>query len=169
MEVVLDLEIHVEVEVELAALLELPAELLLHRRIAQISYVTDHSGKLETVHGRFSSVVIPFVPLRVRHHRSPPDFVQRYLLRRGAPGSRNWNHELDVLRVSDRPLQRLHAAERTSGHREELVHSQVVQQFSLDGNHVFNGNYREIQPVRFPGFRIDRARARGPLAASQSI
>ena len=69
----------------------------------------------------------------------------------------------------DRPLQRLHAAERAAGHRREPFDPEHVKERALGPHHVGDGDHGEVRPVRLARRRVDRRRPRRAAAAAEQV
>ena len=76
---------------------------------------------------------------------------------------------VDLIGVQDRPLERLHAPERASGHRREPLDSKLVQERTLGSHHVRDGDHREVRAVRLSRRRVERRRSRRPAAAAEQV
>jgi hypothetical protein len=51
-------------------------------------------------------------------------------------------------RVSDGPLQRLHAAERSAGDRGQTRDAERIEERALRAHHVGDGDHGKVGPVR---------------------
>ncbi len=71
--------------------------------------------------------------------------------------------------IRHRPFERLHAAHRAAGDRQQPRNAQVVDQLGLQQHHVADGDHRKRQPVRAAGLRIHRRGPGGALATAQHI
>ena len=63
---------------------------------------------------------------------------------------------IDLIGIQDRPLERLHAAERSAGHRGKPLDAELVEKCALRAHHVGDGDDRKIRPVWLAGRPIDR-------------
>jgi hypothetical protein len=126
-----------------------PAELALQARRGQVGDVADHPGHAHARVGRAAgAVVAAALPGRVAHDRLARDRVPGHALRVQGVGAGDHDDGIDLIREQDRPLVRLHPAERAAGHRGQPLDAQRVKERPLGPDHVRDGDHREIRPVR---------------------
>ena len=145
----------------LAVVLQAPPELGAHRLLGEVGDVRDPARQREPVVGPHAVlVVVAAVEVLVLHDGRARDRAEGDVLRR-EPGARA-DHEpgAQLVGVVDRPLQDLHAADRSADRRERPLDAQVAEQTAVHGDEVAHGAEREAQSVRLAPARVDRARAR---------
>jgi hypothetical protein len=75
---------------------------------------------------------------------------------------------VDLIGEQDRPLERLHPAERAAGHGREPLDAELVQERALGPHHVRDRDHREAGPVGRARRRVvRRGPGRAPAAAEQ--
>jgi hypothetical protein len=77
--------------------------------------------------------------------------------------------EWRTLRIGERPLQRLHRAERAADHRGEALDAEVVGEAALRLDPVLDRDHREVGAPGLAGGRIDRGRPGRAEAAADVI
>ena len=125
----------------------------------------EHPGQRQPVprHGAVRGVVAA-VEGRVAQDRLAGDLRDRDVLV-GQPRARAQDHrDAQLTRMRERPLERLHPAERAADRGQRAGDPQVGQQLALELDEVADGRQREAQPVRPPGGRIDEL---GPVVPLQ--
>ena len=169
-EIGIDLEVGVETEGRLVAVLEIPPELAMQRIVGEVSDVGGHARHGEALPraGAFAEVAAA-PPLRIGHHRLAADLVEGDVLRRVPAAGRDRQCREDPLGIGSRPLQDLHAADRSAGDREERLDAEPVEQLRLRPHHVADGDHRQVEGVGLAGFGIDRGRAGRAHAAAEHV
>ena len=76
---------------------------------------------------------------------------------------------VDLVRVQDRPLERLHPAERAAGHGGEPLDPELVEERALGPHHVGDRDHREVGAVRPARRGVDRRRPGRPAAAAEQV
>ncbi len=76
---------------------------------------------------------------------------------------------VDLIRKQDRPLERLHPAQRASGNRREPLDAERVKEGALGSSHVRDSDHGEVRPIRLAGRRVDRRRPGRPAAAAEQV
>jgi len=76
---------------------------------------------------------------------------------------------LDLIRKQDRPLERLHPAERATGHGRQTLDPEHVQERALGPHHVRDSDHREVRAVWLARQRIGRRWPCCPAAAPQQV
>ena len=74
-----------------------------------------------------------------------------------------------ALRIGNRPLQSLHAAQAAADNRRPLFDAEIVGKRGLGFYPVLHRNYRKIRAVFPARFRIDRQRPAAAVAAAQIV
>ena len=120
-QVALDLELGLAQRVaDVVGELQPAAELVAERRRRQVGDVADHPRHAHAgVRLAAGAVVVAVLPGRIGHDRAARDRVPRHALRLERRGAGDDHDGVDVAGVAHRPLERLHAAERSAGHRGE--------------------------------------------------
>ena len=149
-----DLEIGVEGERRIFAVLEFAAEFAVQSRVRQIGDVRAHARDGEPA-ARIAALhqIAPAAPFRIGHDRLAADLVEGDVLRRMARGAGNRQRSKDALRIGRGPLQHLHAAHRAAGHREQRVDAEMVEQHGLRPHHVAHGDHGKFEAPRLAGRR----------------
>ncbi len=169
-QVALDLEIRVEGEGRRLAVLQPAAELPVQRGFRQIGDVRAHARHGQPLLGPDAmQEIAPAAPVRIGHHRLPPDFVEGDVLRRVPRSGRQRGGREDAVWIARSPLQHLHPAHRAADHGEERVDAEMVDQGRLRADHVADGDEGEIEPVGRARRRIGRGRPGGAQAAAQHV
>ena len=76
---------------------------------------------------------------------------------------------LELVRMIERPLQHLHAAEGATHGGQDARDAQVREQLAVHLHKIGDGKQREAQAVRGTGCGIDRRRAGRSLAATEQV
>src|SRR5262249_29393411 len=76
---------------------------------------------------------------------------------------------VDHLRVPDRPLERLHPAERAAAGRQDPPDAEVVEDELLGPDHVADRHDREVDVVATAAARLDRARPGRAAAGAEHL
>ena len=92
--------------------------------------------------------------------RVPRDLRERDVLRAQPGGRADQDGALDLVRMVERPLQDLHAAERAADRRVQLRDAERAQQRAVHGDHVADREQREVQPVALAGRGVRSTPAR---------
>ena len=100
-------------------------------------------------------VEVAAVKLGIGEDRLARDLVERDVLRRKIRRRRDDQRAADALRIADRPVERLHAAETSAHHRSPLRHADPVGQLRLRVDPVFDGDQGKVAAPRLPRGRID--------------
>ena len=150
----LHLEVRVERERRILAVLKLAAELAMQRGVREIGDVRAHARDREPA-PRIGALdeIAAVPPIRIGHHRLTADLVEGDVLRRMARRAGDRQRAEHALGIARGPLQHLHAAHRAAGHREQRVDAKLVEQHRLRAHHVANGDDREIEAPRLAGLR----------------
>ena len=165
-----DLEIRVEPEGRLFAILKVAAELAMQRRLRQIGDVGRHAGDRQPLaRARSLGEVAPAAPFGIGHHRLSPDLVEGDVLRRMARAGGDRQGAEHPVGIGRQPLQDLHPAHRAAGHREQGLDAEMIEQHGLRPHHVANRDHRKIEAVGLSGGRVERGRAGGPHAAAERV
>ena len=113
--------------------------------------------------GRASSaVVVPSLPVRVRHDRVARDRIPGDALRVEGMRAGDGHNRIHLIGVQHGPLERLHAPERTAGHGGEPRNAKLVEQRALRADHVGDRDDRKIGSVGPVRGRVRGRRARVP-------
>ena len=164
-EIGLHLEIRVEAEGELGAVLQLPPELSVQRLVGHVGDVRGHARDREALSRALAELgIFSAAPVGVGHHRLPADFVEGDVLRRMPRGAGDRHGGEDALRKARRPLQHLHAAHRAAEHAEQRVDAEPVDQHRLRAHHVADGDDGKVEAVGLPVFGSIEA---GPVVPMQ--
>ena len=118
---------------------------------------------------RAGLVVVAAGEVLVAQDRRAGDGRERDVLRREARARADDDARVQVVRVVERPLQHLHAAERAADRPEQPSDAEVAQQRAVHAHEVGDGEEREAQPVRLAAGRVDRHRARRAAAAAEQV
>jgi hypothetical protein len=109
---------------------------------------------------------VAVLPVGVAHDGVASDRIPRQALRVQGVGARDDDDAVDLIGVEDRPLQRLHPAQRAAGDGGEPVDAELGQEGALGADHVGDGDDGKIRSVMPAGRRVDRRRTgRAPAAA----
>ena len=136
----------------------------------QVGDVADHPRDAHAGVGPAArAVVVAALPVRVAHDRVARDRVPRDALRVERVRAGDRDDRVDLIGVQDRPLERLHAAERAAGHRREPLDPELVEERALGPHHVGDGDHGEVRPVRPARRRVDRRRPGRPAAAAEQV
>ena len=156
-QIALHLEIGVERERRIVAVLEPAAELAVQRRVRQVRDVRAHAGDREPA-PRVGALgeIAPAAPFGIGHHGLAADLVERDVLRRVPRRAGDRQRREHALGIARGPLQHLHAAHRSAGDREQLVDAEMVEQHRLRAHHVANGDDREVEAPGRAGLRVGR-------------
>jgi hypothetical protein len=149
--------------------LRTPREALLERRLASVREHRHHSRRGEARLGRIGGIVRPPAPARVGVDRLPLRLRQADAPRRVAGGRGDEHHRLHERRVAERPLQRLHAAERAADDHPDSADPQHLGERMLDADHVADGDRRERAKVGLSRRRIERRRPGGAVTAPEDV
>ena len=170
-QVVLDLELRFGDRVaDVVGELQPPAELVAQRQLGQVGDVADHARHPQAGIGRTAcAVVVAALPGRVAHDRGTRDRVPGQSLRVEGVRAGDRHEGIDLIRKQDRPLERLHPAERASGYRRKPLDAECGQERALGPYHVRNGDHGEVRPVRLSGGRVGRCGPRRPAAAAEQV
>ena len=109
------------------------------------------------------------LPVRVGHDRVARDRVPGDSLRLDRVGARDRDDRVDLVGVEDRPLERLHAAERSARDGGEPLDPELVEKCALRPHHVGDRDDGEVRPVRLAARRIDRRRAGRPATPTEQV
>ena len=115
------------------------------------------------------AVVVAALPGRVAHDRVTRDRVPGHALRVKGVRAGDGHDGIDLVGKQDRPLERLHPAERASGHRRQPLDTERVQERAFGPDHVRDRDHREVRPVRPARRRVGRRRPRRPAAAAEQV
>ncbi len=165
----LDLELHVEAELELA-LTQFAAELLGHRVIGQVGDVTQHPRDAQSAARHDAMrVVVAAVEVGVGRDRLPRHFIEGDVLGRQFRCGGDHQRIAHAIGEAKGPLQRLHRAEAAAHHRRELADAQPVGEARV---HLHPVVHRHDREVRAPGLArggIDAGRPGGAMAAAEVV
>ena len=165
-----DLEVGVERERRIVAVLELAAELAMQRGVREIGDVRAHARDGEpAARGCILGKIAAVAPFRIGHHRLTADLVEGDVLRRVPRRAGDRQRREHALRIARRPLQHLHAAHRAAGHREQRVDAKIVEQHRLRAHHVADGDDGKVEAPRLAGLGIGRGRAGRAHAAADHV
>ena len=109
------------------------------------------------------------VEIRVSQNRLPRHFIKRDVLRRELGRRSDHRRMAHVLRILQRPRQRLHPAQTATDHRGKTLNPELVGKPGLSRDPVFNGDKGKLRPPRLAGKRIHRARPGRTVAAAKVI
>ncbi len=158
-----------EVVVELFAF-QAAAEFLAHGIIGQIGNVPDHSRQHQAALGNHAVFLEgAAMELRVCENRLARHFVEGDVLRRQFGGRGDGQAVAHAIRISDGPLQRLHATQAATDDSGPLADAQQIRQARLAVHPVFHGEHREVGAERLAGFRVDAARAGRTVATAEVV
>ena len=165
-----DLEIGVERERRIVAVLEFAAEFPVQRRVGQISDVRAHARHRQPAPriGAFGKIASA-APVRIGHHRLAADLVESDVLRRMPGGARDRQRGEDAPRIARRPLQHLHAAHRAADDGKQRVDAEMIEQHRLRAHHVADGDDGKVEAPGLAGRRIGRGRPGGAHAAADDV
>ena len=79
------------------------------------------------------------------------------------------NNAADPVRVHQRPLERLHTAQRRTGHQFEFFDSKFVKQKPFKLDHVADRDAREVNAIGFVRARLLAHRTGTAVAATQNV
>ena len=91
------------------------------------------------------------------------------VLRGMARGASDRHGGEDPVLIGRGPLQHLHAAHGAAEHAQHVGNAEMIEQPRLRPHHVGDGDDRELEPVRAPGRRVDRARPGRAHAAADHV
>ena len=170
-QVALDLELRFGDRVaDVVGELQPPAELVAQRQCGQVRDVADHPRHTHAGIGAAArAVVVAALPGRVAHDRVTRDRVPGHALRVEGVRAGDRHDGIDLIRKQDRPLERLHPAERAAGYRRKPLDTECVQERALGPHHVRDSDHGEVRPVRLACRRVDRRRPRRPAAAAEQV
>ena len=170
-QVVLDLELGLGERVaDVVGELQAAAELGADRDGGEIRHVAEHPGHAHAgVRRAPGAVVVAALPVRIGGDGVAGDRVPRDALRLQRVRAGDRDDGVDLAGVGDRPLERLHAAQRAARHGGQPLDAQLVQERALDPHHVGNGDHRKVRPVRPAGGRIGGRRPGGAAAAAEQV
>ncbi len=170
-QVALDLEFRVGDRVaDVVGELQPPAKPVAHRRCGQVRDVADHPRHAHAGVGLAArAVVVATLPGRVAHDRVTRDRVPGHALRVEGVRAGDRHDGIDLIGKQDRPLERLHPAERAACHRREPLDSEYVQERALGPHHVRDRDHGEVRPVRPARRRVGRRRPCRPAAAAEQV
>ena len=106
---------------------------------------------------------------RIAQDRRAPDGGEADVLRAEARAGADHRRALDLLRGVERPLQRLHPAQRAADRGVQALDAEVAQQRAVDRVEVADRDEGEVQPVRLARRGIGRRRSGGALAAAEQV
>ena len=160
-QIALDLEVGIERERRIVAVLEAAAEFAVQRRVREVGDVRAHARDREPAPrvGAFGEIAA-LPPVGVRHHGLAADLVEGDVLRRMARRGRDRQRREHALRIARRPFQHLHAAHRAARDRKQRRDAEMVEQHRLRAHHVADGDDGKIEAPGLAGLRIGRGRAR---------
>ena len=136
-QIALHLEIGVEAEGDLVAILEIAAELRVQRIVREIGDVRGHAR-----HGKAFARALALVeiaslaPIGIGHHGLAPDLVEGDVLRGVARGAGDRHRGEHAVLVGRGPFQHLHAAHGAAEHAEHVRNAEMVEQPRLRPHHV---------------------------------
>ena len=170
-QVALDLELRLRQRVaDVVGELQPPAELVAEPLRRQVGDVADHPRDAHAAVGPArGAVVVTALPVGVGHDRVARDRVPRDALRLDRVGAGDRDDRVDLVGVQDRPLERLHAAERSARNGREPLDAELVEERALRPHHVGDGDDGKIRPVGLAGRRIDGRRPGRPAAPSEEV
>ena len=170
-QVALDLELRLGDRVaDVVRELQPPAELVVQRLRGQVRDVADHPGHTQAGLGRAArAVVAAALPGRIAHDRVTCDRVPGHALRVEGVRAGDRHDGIDLIGKQDRPLERLHPAERAAGYRREPLDTEFGQERPLGPHHVRDGDHGEVRSVRPACRRVGRRGSRRPAAAAEQV
>ena len=112
---------------------------------------------------------IPAVEFGVRENRLPRDLVERDVLGREVRRRRDDERASDPLRIADRPVERLHAAEAPTHDGRPTRNAEPVGELCLRVDPILDGNQRKVAAPRLPGTGIDRHRTARAEATAEVV
>ena len=147
-----------------------PPELLAHRLAREVGDVADHARDAQAARRHHALVVVmAAVKVRVGHDRLARDLVEGDVLRRELRRRGDHDRVADALGVGERPLQRLHGAERAADHRREALDAEAVGEPRLRLDPVLHRHHREVRAPGLAGRRVDRRRPGRAEAAADVV
>ena len=170
-QVALDFELRFgDREPDVVAGLKLAAELVGERGAGQIRDVADHPCHAHPgVCSAPGGVVVAVLPAGIAQDRLSGDRVPGHALWLKGVRAGDRHDGVDLVRVQDRPLQRLHPPEGAAGHRRESLNAEGVQEGALRAHHVCDGDHRKVRTIGTAARRIDRRRSRRPATAAEQV
>ena len=170
-QVALDLELGVGQRVaDVVGELQPARELVAERLRRQIRDVADHAGDAHAGVGLAAcSVVVSALPRGVGDDRAARDGVPGDALRLQRVRAGDRDDRVDLIRIADGPLERLHAAERSAGDGGQPLDAEHVEERAFGAHHVGDGDDREIRSVRRAGGRVRRRRPRRAATAAEQV
>ena len=112
--------------------------------------------------------IIATVPIRVVLDGLPLQMVQRQS-HRSERGNRDNRGPLHPIGLMDRPIQGLHAPDRTAQDQPEPPNAKRIQQLCLSPDVIPDRNQGKIRSVDEPGLRVHRARPGRAVAGPQQV
>ena len=153
-QIALHLEVGVEAEGDLLAVLEVAAELLVQRVVRQIGDVRGHARDGEALARALALVEIAaLAPVGIGHHRLAADLVEGDVLRGMARRAGDRHRGEHAVLIGRGPFQHLHAAHRAAEHAEHVGNAEMIEQPRLRPHHVAHGDDREVEPVGLARWR----------------
>ena len=150
--------------------LQPPAELAFDRRGRQVRDVPDHARHAHARRRRASrSVVVAALPVGIGGDGAAGDGIPGDALRVKRVGARDGDDRVHLIGVPHGPLERLHPAQRPSGHRVQPCDPQLVEERPLCPHHVRDGDDRKVRPVGTPRGRVRGRGSRGAATAAEQV
>ena len=157
-EIALHLEVGVEAEGDLVAILQVAAELRVQRVVRQIGDVRRHARNGEAfARARALIEIAALAPVWIGHDGLAPDLVEGDVLRGMARGAGDRHGREHAVLVGRSPFEHLHAAHRAAKHAEHDRNAEMIEQPRLRPHHVGDGDDGKVEPVGTAGRGIGRA------------
>ena len=132
--------------------------------------MADHARDAQAAHRHHALlVVVTAVEIGVGHDRLARDLVEGDVLRRELGGGGDDDGVAHALGIGQRPLQRLHRAERAADHRGEALDAELVGEAPLRLDPVLDRDHRELGAPRLAGGRVGRRRPGRAEAAAKVV
>ncbi|MPM78721.1 hypothetical protein SDC9_125732 [bioreactor metagenome] len=169
-QIALDLKLDVlRAVLQVDALAQMAAELLVHHIVAQIGDVTDHARDAQAAPGHdVVCIEIAAVEIRIGDDGAARHLVEGNVLGIEVGRARHHHRVPHAVGILQRPRQRLHAPQAAAQHHGQLRNAQAVQQQGLGVDPVFHRHHRELRAidgarVRVGVHRPGRAEARAQV------
>jgi hypothetical protein len=145
----LHLEVGIEREGWIVAILKTPAEFSVHCRVGQISDVRGHPRHREPAArvGAFGEIATT-APVGIGHDRLASDLVEGDVLSRVPRRCSDRQGGEYPRRIARGPLQYLHATHRAARNRKQRLDADMIQEHRLGAHHVAHRDDRKVEAPR---------------------
>jgi hypothetical protein len=132
--------------------------------------VAEHARQTQTPQGTHAMLVeVAAVEIGIGQDGLARDVVEGDVLGRELWRRGNDQGMAYPLRIRQRPLQRLHAAQRTAHGRRPGVDAEMVGEACVGVHPVFDRDHGKVRAPRLAGGRIGAARTRGAMATAEVV